>query len=152
MKQQVYVIDRDGGGVKIGISGRPHKRKSQLQSASPEKLTVAATYKADDAASVEGELKRLLAPLRKKGEWFNLPVEAAKIAVEAVIERSAAKLNFIARFVPYHQLSLAWEETTRRSRGEDQELGWRVTNLGRDIEGDHRDLLARINPWWVSHP
>ena len=148
-RQQVYVIHREGGGVKVGISGRPHKRKSQLQSASPEKLTIAATYKADDAAMAEAELKQLLAPLRMKGEWFNIPAEAAKIAVEAVVDRDAAKLNFTARFVPYHQLSMTWERSLRSARGESWDLNKRVTNLARDITNDHRHLLARVNPWWV---
>ncbi len=150
-RQQVYVISREGGGVKVGISGRPLKRKSQLQSASPEKLTITATYRPRGitAAEVEAEVKRLLAPLRLRGEWFSLPAEAMRIVVEAVIENDNAKRDFVERFVPYHQANMAWAETLRSRRGEDIALGFYADSLSDEIQrSGHHALLVRINPWW----
>jgi hypothetical protein len=60
---------------KIGKSNDPHGRLASMQTASPYKLKIVHTFKADNATAAEESLHHKLHEFRKEGEWFNLSDE-----------------------------------------------------------------------------
>lgn len=65
----VYFIGADGyDAIKIGFSVRPMARIAQIQSGSPENLTVLHMVPAKK--KVEALLHTLFSPSRVRGEWF----------------------------------------------------------------------------------
>ncbi|WP_416070151.1 GIY-YIG nuclease family protein [Streptomyces scabiei] len=82
----VYVIAAPGSSVvKIGQSGDPAKRLSEIQRMSPVRLAVLWSQ---PGADLEVKLHRHFAHLRTHGEWFDFGTEDPVRAVqEALIER-----------------------------------------------------------------
>ena len=71
--EYVYLIQMGRNrAYKIGISNDPQKRLESMQTANPYKLKLLHTIKADNAATAEEELHRLLYATRMEGEWFKL--------------------------------------------------------------------------------
>jgi hypothetical protein len=81
-KTSVYIIRRQRGGIKIGLSINPTARKSTLQSATPDRLELIWSGEFDDAPGVEGRAKTLLKPWRISGEWFDAGPFMAGLAIE----------------------------------------------------------------------
>lgn len=79
---KVYFIKPIGaaGPIKIGCSGHPGKRKSSLQTWSPLKLELAATY--EGGRKDEARFHALFIDDHSHGEWFN-----ASKALTDTIER-----------------------------------------------------------------
>jgi hypothetical protein len=145
--QQVYIIARESGGIKIGISVRPRTRQSDLQSSTPEKLAIFKTYKPSDrtAADVEASFKKLMAPLRVRGEWFDCEADFAEIVVEAFLESDAAKLDFAAKYIRTIQEWNIARDISRRSRSRYDNGEYRQWNdLIRDLQKEHPALLNRV--------
>lgn len=73
---------------KIGKSNDPQGRLVSLQSASPYKLKLLHTFKADNAAAAEESLHATLHDNRLEGEWFKLS-DAQQKALTSVTEYKA---------------------------------------------------------------
>lgn len=68
----VYVIHATGTSlIKLGYSTNPQKRLSELQTASPHKLQILASWPGNRAR--EKRLHRHMAQFRREGEWFEVP-------------------------------------------------------------------------------
>ena len=85
MKVFVYVIGREQGPVKVGISQNPEKRLGAIQSGCPFRVKVLHKSPARDlrhAYSHEQIFHEIYAPKRLVGEWFNLDADLAIEGVE----------------------------------------------------------------------
>lgn len=95
-EQYVYAMCNELGHVKIGISKNPEKRRGALQKQSPFRIELLFLRRVFHAtpASIEGAIKRALAPYNMRGEWFDIePAEAVRRAAELTrnMEESAGK-------------------------------------------------------------
>lgn len=72
----VYLIAADSSGlVKIGQAVDVPHRLMNLQSGSPVRLYLLATFEGHDGRELEKHLHRELAAQRQHGEWFDLGVD-----------------------------------------------------------------------------
>lgn len=72
--EYVYIIKISRKNIyKIGKSDDPQGRLQSLQTASPHKLHIVHTFKADNASAAEEALHEILHKHRMEGEWFNIP-------------------------------------------------------------------------------
>lgn len=81
----VYVIGREAGPVKIGISDNPDNRLQQLKSGCPFKPAVIWQHSMpmrEDAFAIERAFHAKHANRRLHGEWFNMDWEAASDTLE----------------------------------------------------------------------
>jgi len=78
----VYLMHRDDGCHKIGLSGKPDRRLSQIQRDFPS-ATLVHTMRADDMRQAEKMMHDEFSAKRKDGEWFNLSAQE----VEAICQR-----------------------------------------------------------------
>lgn len=69
----IYVIRHEHGFVKIGWSGNPKRRLSELQKACPYDLTLETTIKAPDGRAAEKVIHDLADEYHERGEWYILP-------------------------------------------------------------------------------
>lgn len=85
----VYVIGRQEGPVKVGISCYPYGRLATLQIGCPFKLELLHTHKArsrNHALEHEDMFHRVYEQHRLIGEWFDLDAELAKEGVDTTFE------------------------------------------------------------------
>lgn len=78
---------------KIGKSNDPQGRLQSLQTASPHKLKLVHTFRADNAAAAEEALHALLHDRRSEGEWFRLTPQERDVLVS--VERFAERQFWI---------------------------------------------------------
>ncbi len=74
----VYVIEDENGHIKIGIAGNVAKRISSIDTASAYEIT--NQYESPSCANarkIEKAAHKHFVDRRKKGEWFNVPFDAA---------------------------------------------------------------------------
>jgi hypothetical protein len=104
----IYVIGREEGPVKVGVSSYPAGRLSTIQTGCPFKIDILHLRECRDrqhALKHEGSFHRVYADERLSGEWFDLEADYAIECVdmgfefeeyfeqEARRERMAAELN-----------------------------------------------------------
>ena len=85
----VYVIGREEGPVKVGISTYPWGRLATLQIGCPFKLTLLHTHKArsrNHALEHEEMFHGVYDENRLHGEWFDLDAELAIEGVDCTFE------------------------------------------------------------------
>ena len=80
--QKLYVIGPDTGPFKVGISSSPQKRLAALQTGNPTRLSVHFEMDSEDAARLEAKFHSAFEHARLSGEWFTLPLEAIREALE----------------------------------------------------------------------
>ncbi len=82
----VYVIQAEGGPVKIGVAGDPLARLEALQTASFARLSLeyAGGITPNGARQVEAQVHRRLADHRLSGEWFKVEPAHAVAAIQQV--------------------------------------------------------------------
>jgi hypothetical protein len=87
----VYLITTLGGfHTKIGISSNPHARLLTMQTGSPLKLYLCATFACPSRAiaeQVEREAHTELAEWRLHGEWFDLPDDLCHEPIAVALSR-----------------------------------------------------------------
>jgi predicted GIY-YIG superfamily endonuclease len=101
----VYVIGPKAGPYKIGISRDINKRLRDLGSGSPVRLFLMWKQLFSDrvdARAVEAELHNALASSWSHGEWFDIPLEEAILAVQAMrtvrgVRRAPSEIQSLAR-------------------------------------------------------
>lgn len=71
MTQYIYLIT-DHSHYKLGIAKNVEKRRRQLQTGTPNKLSIAAFYPVMDARKKEKYLHTKYANKKRQGEWFAL--------------------------------------------------------------------------------
>lgn len=81
---KIYVITAPGHPLKIGIAKEPEKRRGELQTGFPHRLSVWFTLEvpASMARAIERECHQRLSHCRLKGEWFDATVEEAIVTIE----------------------------------------------------------------------
>ncbi len=88
MSEKVYVIEAEGGPVKIGVSANPERRVVALRPGSAWRLSLARVWQMPDAVSarvVERMAHRTLESVCRYEEWFDATVdEAAAVINEAI--------------------------------------------------------------------
>ena len=85
MGQRIYIIaPRRAGPVKIGIARDARRRLATFQTAHWRTLRLYADVKVRDARGLEAAAHRHLAPLRLRGEWFDVSVAEAQAALRDV--------------------------------------------------------------------
>lgn len=95
----VYVIQAEGGPVKIGVARDPGRRLAALQTATHVALRLEHAEPVDeglDVLAVEKAAHRLLDAARVQGEWFDVTAAAAREAIRAAISQ---QVPFPADFV-----------------------------------------------------
>lgn len=88
----VYVIGREQGPVKVGISKNPTARLANLQGGCPFRLRILHKAAADSPAhafAMEQEVHEVHQPSRLIGEWFNIDLEQAIEAIEICFDAGA---------------------------------------------------------------
>ncbi len=99
----VYVIGSVGKFIKIGISTNVGRRLGSLQTASPFKLRVFASFPVsasfEMARRTEFEVHRRLAAYALEGEWFDLAAIEAVAVITAVISGGPPKTEVETAFV-----------------------------------------------------
>jgi hypothetical protein len=82
MAQSVYIIaPRRAGPVKIGIARDPARRLATFQTAHWGRLYLFSNIRTGNARMLETAVHRRLKPLRLKGEWFDISVAEARVAL-----------------------------------------------------------------------
>lgn len=84
MATYIYVIGRDDGPVKVGISDNPGARVLGLQTGCPFHLSLLATFQFEDrivAHKEEQFFHRCYREQQLVGEWFDL---SADLAIEGI--------------------------------------------------------------------
>jgi hypothetical protein len=118
----VYVLERDDGVSKIGISRNPKRRRGQIAQASPDKISLARTFRVGHVAvHVEAGAKHLLEPLRIRGEWFRCVPGLAALAVEVAISGSLDARACLAAELERRRLAKAAEQLSA-SRADREKL------------------------------
>jgi hypothetical protein len=85
----IYVIGREDGPVKIGISGSPNGRLASIQTGCPFRISILHIEEMrdrDHALEHEDHIHRLFAENRLVGEWFDLDPDLAIEQVEFSLE------------------------------------------------------------------
>jgi predicted GIY-YIG superfamily endonuclease len=85
----VYVIGRERGPVKVGVSDNPRGRLTSLQTGCPFKLSLLHQEKVDSreyALWVEAHFRAVYERERLMGEWFKLDAELAIEGIETTIQ------------------------------------------------------------------
>lgn len=88
----VYVIGREEGPVKVGISSSPNSRLSQIQTACPFKVSLLhaeAMLDRNHALRHEADFHAVYAEKRLVGEWFDLEADYAIELIETGLEHEA---------------------------------------------------------------
>lgn len=84
----IYFIGSVGSmAVKIGKSNNPEKRLAELQTGHPHKLVLYAVVE-NVTPDYEMKLHRILAHIRKEGEWFELNDELIDFMINRTVETS----------------------------------------------------------------
>ncbi len=112
MAQKVYIIaPRRAGPVKIGVAGDARRRLATFQTAHWGRLKLYASIRTRDARGLEAAAHRHLAPLRLKGEWFDISVAEARVALrETAGARQRGPGGWLRR------IWLGWRLSRRRTR------------------------------------
>ena len=112
MAQKVYIIaPRRAGPVKIGVAGDARRRLATFQTAHWGRLKLYANIRTRDARGLEAAAHRHLAPLRLKGEWFDIGVAEARVALRDVAGARQRSLRAWLR-----NRLLGWRLSRRRTR------------------------------------
>lgn len=91
MGSYIYVIGREEGPVKVGISDNPGARVLGLQTGCPFQLALLATFHFDDrmeAFREEQMFHRCYEEKRLIGEWFDIEAEYAIEGVQTGLDIS----------------------------------------------------------------
>lgn len=94
MATYIYVIGRDEGPVKVGISDNPGARVLGLQTGCPFQLSLLATFQFEDRIAAHQEEQFFHRCYRKQnlvGEWFNL---SADLAIEGIEGNLLSRAHF----------------------------------------------------------
>jgi hypothetical protein len=86
--------------VKIGVSNKPPKRKHDLETKLPYKLTLLKKFKFKDAYKIESLLHEHFDAQRMNGEWFQLDVKEVNYIKNMNLEKMVIRylnhnLNYI---------------------------------------------------------
>ena len=73
------------GPTKIGITSSGKARFEALQSGNPRALEAGCMLPCQYAADIERRVHARLAEYRMQGEWFNVTLDEAESAIDAVI-------------------------------------------------------------------
>ena len=89
MTCSLYVIGREQGPVKVGISQKPHVRAYDLQTGCPYKIDLlfsAEFQSRQQARAFEAQIHGVLEDRRMASEWFNVEaweaIECAETAIQ----------------------------------------------------------------------
>ena len=85
----IYVIGREGGPVKIGVSVQPHGRVIELQTGCPFPLKLFYAHPIATRAEAmqhEAMIHRVYEENRLVGEWFDICEEQGQEAIETTID------------------------------------------------------------------
>lgn len=85
----LYVIGREGGPVKVGVSSQPSGRLAALQIGCPFRLSLLHSEPIPNrelALRLEADFHAVYAEDRLIGEWFNLDRELAIDGVTTAVE------------------------------------------------------------------
>lgn len=111
----VYVVSREDGKCKVGISRSVARRRSGMQQATPDRLTIHSTVRPASlsALDVERQAHAALSPWRLSGEWFSCPAALAALVVREVQVEGSPLPHFLTLLLAY-EAALAAEETAAR--------------------------------------
>ncbi len=92
--RHVYVMSDGDMPVKIGVSNDPLRRCADLRGPSGRPLTVAFAIESAYADEIEKLAHKHFADKRTMGEWFNVPIGDAKLAIQGIANQlgSTAKV------------------------------------------------------------
>ena len=117
-----FVLNRDTGSIKIGVSTDPQKRLSAMQSGTDSELILLATVTCKHDPNLEAHLHAAYAKHRKVREWFH-PSDEVLDLVEWAQDGDLGKILFAA-------------ENGRRALGRKKDLtakGKSVTRGGKSV-------------------
>ena len=84
----LYVINQNNTSfMKIGIASDVGARLRTLQSGNPFQLSIVLKVKHFNAARLESNLHEMFKHQKMKGEWFDIPFDNIKAAINSLIER-----------------------------------------------------------------
>ena len=102
----VYIMQRQDGAIKIGISSDPASRRLSLVSTVRQPVShCASTYPMDEAKAIEGLAHRILVDHHDYGEWFWVSIEEAKAAVERAVGIYEGKIPDTVSGIPFNKRS-----------------------------------------------
>lgn len=94
--RHIYIITSDPRTLKVGIAADPKRRLRGLQTGSPVKLALYATFPvADDALAfaIEAAVHRRLAAFALQGKWFAVDPAEVVAVITAVISGGPPKID-----------------------------------------------------------
>lgn len=75
MEKYIYLMQSvESGAYKIGISNKPQRRLSEVNTGNDSEVKLINTYKTQNYHFIEKVLHRRYKPLNLTGEWFNLSI------------------------------------------------------------------------------
>ncbi|MCJ2080159.1 GIY-YIG nuclease family protein [Methylobacterium sp. J-090] len=131
-RPSVYVIQAEGGPVKIGVAVDPAKRLRVLRTGTPFPLRLAHVEMIDasiHAIAVERAAHTLLAAAHAHGEWFHVSVEDALTAVQAAIREVQSREPAQVRGPPPTSDQMLTKEQCRAGRAM---LDWSRSDLAKE--------------------
>lgn len=155
-KSSVYVIEREARVVKIGRSADPVRRRSELQTASADHLTLVHHWRLTNSQAVafESQLLGVFRWARARGEWHNEEADNVKAVGDLLLKGDAAKA---AELIEALQTARAMERAWLHGRppqdpalvGPMRDAMCRVVALGGGGEWDrliHADMVPKSPP------
>jgi hypothetical protein len=76
----LYLMQTTSGGLKVGRSADPARRRRVLETASGRKIVVLSVL--NGRGAMEAEIHQRLAACRRLGEWFALTADSRRVARE----------------------------------------------------------------------
>jgi hypothetical protein len=85
--KQIYIMQRQDGAVKVGISGDPKSRRQTVQAEVGQSVQLcASSFPRDDARRIEALSHKMLLESHAYGEWFWVTVREAQSAIEKAVD------------------------------------------------------------------
>lgn len=114
----VYILQcEDTGRIKIGVADDVDARHTKIQSMSPSRLNLVATFPCLHDNNLEAALHRRFAKHRIHGEWF----EPDDAMIDSINELTDGQTKETASYGPDIHSQKAWAKVTPRRLSQPQE-------------------------------
>jgi T5orf172 domain len=138
-EQAIYLMERDNGDVKVGISGMPKLRKTMLESKLGIDISVDSLWKVDGIAfRVEQRAHKILEAHQTRREWFAVDVPSAVAAVIQAAAELGLSLQPVDSVSPQMNFRLPEDEKEAIERA----AYWSRTNVTDWMRSVLRDAAA----------
>lgn len=112
--QSIYVVEKENGAVKIGISQDVEKRVHALSKQGGFKIVkLFYTKPCSNAHEIEREMHTRYKELRIDGEWFNISFEKAVKSLKSLFDENASLVPKKSKVMTIEDIEQAFSQKAR---------------------------------------